>query len=285
MPALFWYNCLATIGVSIAAFTIYKKRLRTEFSTWLVFYLFATSLPWLGEFAVLGLFNSYAYKPGLFDNPWADNIAAHLILNSTLWPGTAMLVVGYRLGYGWISLITASFLVVEFQFLKLGIYEQHWWRYYMTAVALVIFLMIAKKWFRTMDKKRYGLPRFITLYLAAFVIIHLPTPLLLLFGKQYYNVNLVEDIYRSSTIFILFYQLAETFVVMYLFFLKRWFWKLSAYVISLGGQLLLANGNILIIQGDWTLLYSLLLYAITLTLSLFMEKHTLLPLKSGSHLE
>lgn len=53
MSALFWFNCLAAIGVAIAAFTIYNKRHRTGLSTWLVFYLFATSLPWLGEFAYL----------------------------------------------------------------------------------------------------------------------------------------------------------------------------------------------------------------------------------------
>lgn len=285
MSALFWFNCLAVVGVVITAVTIYNKRHHTEISTWLVFYLFVTSLPWLGEFAVLGLYNSYAYKPGVFENPWAENIVAHLILNSTLWPGTALLVVGYRLGYGWISLITAFYLLMEFLFLKLGIYEQHWWRYYMTAVALVIFLVISKKWFSIMNEKRQGLPRFITLYFAAFVIIHLPIPLLLLCGKQFYSVNLAQDMYRSSTIFILFYHLVETAVVMFFFFLEKWFWKLAPYVISIAGQIFLASKSILIIQDDWKLVYSLLFYAITLSLSLLMEKYTLLSSTSHPHLD
>lgn len=242
-----------------------------------MFYLFATSLPWLGEFIVLGLFNSYAYKPGIFANPWLENIVGHLILNSMLWPGAAVLVVGYRLGYGWISLITAAFLLAEYLFLKLGIYEQHWWRYPMTAVTLVIYLTISKKWFPIMNEKRRGLIRFITLYLAAIVIIHLPIPLLLFYGKQYYSVGIAQDMYRSSTIFILFYQMAETLVVMFFFFLEKWFWKLVPYVISLAGQIYLASRNILIIQDNWSLLYSLLLYVITLTLCLLMEKYTLRP--------
>lgn len=203
MSALFWYNCLAAIGVGIAASTIYKKKHLTSVSTWLVFYLFATSLPWLGEFAVLGLFNSYAYKPGVFDNPWAENIVGHLILNSTLWPGVAMLVVGYGLRSGGISLITAAFLLVEYLFLRAGIWAP--------LVALlhdrgyVSYLFYdCKKWFPMMNKNRHGLSRFITLYLAAVVIIHLPLPLLLLYGKQYYHVAYAEDMYRSSTIFICF---------------------------------------------------------------------------------
>ena len=278
MSALFWFNCLAAIGVGIAAFTIHNKKHLTELSNWLVFYLCATSLPWLGEFAVLGLFNSYAYKPGVFENPWAENLVGHLILNSTLWPGVAMLVVGYGLRSGGIALITAAFLLVEYLFLKAGIYEHHWWRCSMTAVTLVIYLTIAKKWFPIMNAKRHGLPRFITLYLAAVVVIHLPIPLLLLYGKQYYNGAFAQDFYRSSTIFILFYQMAETWVVMYFFFLKKWFWKLVPYVISLGGQAFLTSRNILIIQDGWNLVYSLLLYAGTLTICLLMERYTLRPL-------
>ncbi len=277
MSALFWFNCLAVIGAGIATFTVYKKRHLTGLSTWLVFYLFATSLPWLGEFAVLGLFNSYAYKPGVFENPWAENIVGHLILNSTLWPGVAVLVVGYRLGYGWISLIAAAFLLLEHLFLSLGIYEHHWWRCYMTAAAIILFLVISKKWFPFMNKTRRGLPRFITLYFAAFVIIHLPIPLLLLYGKQYYNVNLAMDMYRSSTIFILLYQLVETLEVMFFFFFDRWFWKLVPYVISFAGQIFLASRNILVIQDDWSLGYTQLIYAIVLTLCLIMENYTLRP--------
>lgn len=88
------------------------------------------------EFIVLGLFNGYAYKTGIFTSPWAENILGHLILNSTLYPGTAILVAAYSLGYGWISLITVIYLLLEYLFLKLGIYEHHWWQYYMTAIAI-----------------------------------------------------------------------------------------------------------------------------------------------------
>jgi len=33
MSAVFWFNCLATVGVGIAAFTIYKKRRLAGLST------------------------------------------------------------------------------------------------------------------------------------------------------------------------------------------------------------------------------------------------------------
>ena len=62
MSNLYWYICLAIIGIAIAVYTIYKKRDIYRVSTLLVFYLFTACLTWIGEFIVLGLLNSYGYK-------------------------------------------------------------------------------------------------------------------------------------------------------------------------------------------------------------------------------
>jgi len=122
MASITWYCLIASIGVVMAAFTIYKKRDVAKVSTYLVFYFFATCVTWIGEFTVLGLFNSYAYKPGIYTDPWAENILGHLILNSTFYPGTAIFVAAFSLGYGWISLMTVFYLLIEYWFLKLGLY-------------------------------------------------------------------------------------------------------------------------------------------------------------------
>jgi len=63
MLSIYWYCLLAIIGVGITAFTIYKNR-DIKLSTFLVFFLFATCVTWIGEFIVLGLFDSYFYKTG-----------------------------------------------------------------------------------------------------------------------------------------------------------------------------------------------------------------------------
>ena len=100
MPNVFWYICLAIIGVASAAYIIYKKRDVYKVSTLLIFYLFTASLTWIGEFTVLGLFNSYAYKTGVFADPWAQNLLGHLLINTTLYPSTAIVMVAYSLRYG-----------------------------------------------------------------------------------------------------------------------------------------------------------------------------------------
>lgn len=277
MSALFWYALLAFAGIGIAVFTIYRKGRITELSTWLVFFLFATSLTWLGEFTVLGLFDSYAYRPGLSHDPWAENLAGHLILNSTLWPGCAMAVVTYSLGYGAIALFSVGYVLIEYLFVQSGLYDQHWWKYYMTAVAVLLYLTICKLWFPVMSRNRHGVIRFVTLYFAAFVILHWPFPLLLLAGKQYYNVEFAENLVRSSTIFILLYHLIETFIMMMFLFLDRWYWRLMPYAVSFLGQVILINHNILLMLDEWKLWYTLMIYALTITLCQLMELNTLRP--------
>lgn len=100
MSNLFLYILLAIIGVGIVIFTVYMRKNIYKVSTLMVFYLFAAGGTWIGEFIVLGLFNSYAYKTGLFTDPWAQNLLGHLILNTTLYPAVAIVMVAYSLGYG-----------------------------------------------------------------------------------------------------------------------------------------------------------------------------------------
>lgn len=276
MPGLWWFTGLAVIGAVLAIFTIYKKRRLCGLSAWLVFYLFATGITWVGEFIVLGLFGSYAYKPGVFADPWAENLLGHMILNSTLWPGTAVLVAGFRLGYGWIALISGGYVLVEWLFLKLAIYEQHWWRYYMTAGTVVLFLVIARYWFTLMNEKRHGWPRFATLFFAMLVVIHLPNPLLLLAGKQYYNAGLAANLVLSSTLFSFCYHSAEAFLAVTFFTLGR-YWKLVPFVTAVAGQTFLAARHILVFRGGWNLYCLLLVYLLGLGICLLLEKYVLRP--------
>ena len=282
MSSLFWYNCLAIIGVGIAVYSLYMKRYTYKISTLVVFYLFATSITWIGEYVALGIFNGYAYKPGVFADPWAENITGHLLLNSTIWPGAATLMVAYSLGYGWFPLITAPFILAEYLFAKLGIYEQHWWKYYMSVIVVVLFLTISRKWFVQMNHTRYGLTRAVIFYFIGLLIIHTPVPLLLLFGKQYYSLGLVENmfgnLYRSSTIFIFAYHLIESFLlVFFVCIFNKWLWKLVPFIIAFVGQSTLAKMNILIFQDGWQLLYTNLIYAICLIVFILIERYTLRP--------
>ncbi len=282
MTSLLWYIGLTTIGVAITVFVIYTKRHTYKISTLVVFCLFAASITWIGEFLVLGIFNSYAYKPGISTDTWAENLAGHLFLNVSMFPAAAVLMATYSLGYLGVSMITAAFILTEYLFVKLEIYEQHWWKYYMSGINIIAFLVIVKKWFAKIKHIQYNIPRLLTFYFIGFLIIHTPTPLLLLLGKQYYSLGLIDKIvdnmYRSSTIFIFSYHLIEvTFLVFFVCVLDRWYWKLVPFVIAAVGQSILAKMNILIFMEGWKLIYSIAIYYVCLVIFILIENHTLKP--------
>ncbi len=282
MTSLLWYIGLSAISVIIAVFTIYKKRHTYKISTLVVFFLFTSSITWIGEFTVLGIFNSYAYKPGISTDPWAENLAGHLFLNASMFPAAAILMVTYPLGYLGVSLITATFILAEYLFAKLGIYEQHWWKYYMSGINTIVFLVLSKKWFAKIKHTQYNIPRLLTFYFVGFLIVHIPAPLLLLLGKQYYSLslitNLVENMYRSSIIFIFTYHLIEVaLLVLCVCVRDKWYWKLVPFAIAYVGQSILAKMNILIFIEGWKLIYSLLIYTICICIFILIEKYTLKP--------
>ncbi|MGE5630937.1 MAG: hypothetical protein ACM3TR_07570 [Caulobacteraceae bacterium] len=275
MSNLFWYCSLAVIGLVCIFFAMYKNE---NYVTFILFYIFTTSITWFGEFVALGIFSGYAYKPGVFTDPWAENILGHLILNSTLWPGTAMLVARYSLGYGWILLITAVFILAEYLFVILGVYEQHWWRYYMSAIIVVSFQVISKKWFIRMNQFRHGFTRHITFFFVAFLIMYSPNPLLLIAKMQFYRMGWVGNKYLDSSILtFIYYPLLCSITVFFVCMLDKWYWKVVPLIIFIISDINLVNTNMLIFQHGWNLFYLAITHALCLAAFITLEKHVLKP--------
>lgn len=279
MPNLVWYIGLAIIGLTSASYAIYKKKDVHKVSTLLVLYLFAAGAAWIGEFIVLGIFNAYAYKTGLYESPWAQNLLGHLLLNTTLYPAVGVVMVAYSLRYGWISFVAALFTFIEYSFIKLGIYEQHWWRYYMTTIIVVGLLLIDKKCYAKMKQGCSGVTRAIIFFFVAMIVVHTPAPILLLLRKQYYKISFINnffvDLYLSSIIIIFIYHLIECFLlVLFTCILKKWYWRVMPFIISIAAQSIFAKMGILITEHGWNLFYTLLTYEIFIGVFILIERYT-----------
>ncbi|MDP4146448.1 MAG: hypothetical protein Q8936_18520 [Bacillota bacterium] len=282
MLNLFWYIGLAGIGVASSIYAVLNKRTVCKTSTLLVLYLFTAGVAWIGEFTVLGLFNAYLYKTGVFADIWEGNLLGHLILNTTLYPAAAVIMAAYSFRYGWISFISIFFTSIEYLFVKLRIYEQHWWRYYMTAVIVFVILVISNKVFKKMNEGCSGLVRAIIFYFPAMVIIHIPAPILLLLGKQQYRLSfvssLVKDFYLSSIIIIFSFHVIECLLaVIFACILKKWYWKSLSFIISIVVQSVFAQMGILTLHNGWRLIYTLFFYEISIMIFFLLEKYTVKP--------
>jgi MFS family permease len=271
VPNLFWYYGVTIIGLGMFVFTIFKKNNTPMIS--LVFFL-TISLLTVGEFFILIVFDAYAYKPEVFTDIFADSLVGHLLGNLFLWAGAANLVVNFSLGNRWIFLLSGIFMLIETLFLRLGIYEHHWWQTYFTGIAVILSMNIKKYWVSKLDEKPYKFLRYMTFYLFALVFIHVPTHLLLLTGKQHYSFGQIENFYRNSILFGLPYHAGMAFI--YVFFccvLRKKFWQLAPILFFGVSDFILVNMNILIFQDHWNFFYLTIFRTISLAIFVLFKNY------------
>ena len=279
MPNIYWYIGLSIIGIVSTAFAIFSRKHIHNVLTMIVFYFFASGAAWIGEFIVLGLFDSYAYHTGLYESPWAQNLLGHLLLNTTLYPATAVIMAAYTLGFSWVMLVAASFTIIDYLFVNHGLYEHHWWKYYMTFITVIIFLPLTNIAFTMLKNNSSKAMRTAIYFFVAMLIIHLPAPILLLLGKQYSQIsfinNLFPDVYRAAIMINFTYHLAESaWLVYFTCILKKWRWAVLPFIISIVFQCAFYKYGILIIHDNWHFVYTLLIYEIFLLAFVLLERHT-----------
>ncbi|WP_176560377.1 hypothetical protein [Brevibacillus dissolubilis] len=274
MPNIFWYYGLIVIGAVITGYTIYKMRNIADLFT---YFLFATAWSWVGEAIVLFVLNAYAYKPGLYTDPFAENIIGHIIANSALWASAALAVMCFQLSYLWIGFISVFFMLIEEVFLKVDVYSHHWWHTYMTGIITFIFMVVMKKCYAIVNEKKYKLPRNMVFWTVAWIIIQTPTSVLMLYGKQFFHVNWVDNIYRDSTLFTGFlYHVCMAFII--LFFLCRKLhpvWYVVPLFTLVASDLFLWKLNILVFYNNWKMSYLVFIRAASLLIIILLEKFTL----------
>ncbi len=280
MTDYIWYYSLAAVSFITGLWVIIQKRKTYPVSTMMIYYLFATGITWIGEFIVLGIFHSYEYKTGLYDSIWAQSLIGHLLLNTTMFPAAGLIMVTNSRSYLRSALIAAVFVVIEYLFHELGIYVQHWWRYYMSAVNLFIFEAVSRIWFNKMVRPFRRSTRAVVLYFVGMVIIHLPSPLLLLYGRMNYTMEwiyqMVHDIYITSIIISFFLHLLESLLlVLVACILKNPLWKLVPFIISAAVQTLFARTGIMVVNHGWKPIYTILVSALSITVFYLIEKSSL----------
>ncbi|MCZ8521081.1 MULTISPECIES: hypothetical protein [Paenibacillus] len=273
MPNIIWYYGLIVIGTAIAGYTVYRKGNAADVFT---YFLFTTAWTWVGEAVVLFVFNAYAYKPGLYTDPFQENIIGHMIANST-WASTAVWVLYFQPSYLRIGLIAAGFMLTEEVFLRSGSYSHYWWGTYMTGICIFIFMAVMKKWYILLHETERQSPRITVFWTIAWVILQTPTSVLMLFDNQFFRVYWTANLYRDSTLFsgFLYHVLAAFIVIFFMYVPKSKYWKAAPFLILVCGDILLWNAGVLILYNDWKLIDFICIRAASLLLIYLLEQFTL----------
>ncbi|KRE99401.1 hypothetical protein ASG89_27975 [Paenibacillus sp. Soil766] len=187
------YLILVAISMSSFVILLFQKR-----STWPLFLLLAYSgMIYLFEFFIFVCFNSYRYIPQVVSIPYYDNAVGAIISNLLSVPVAATYITVYRLSWIWIICLAFLFGGIELLFLRLGVYEQSWWRTIYTIVALLFFFLLARKWPSWLSRGKRVF-KLVTLAMFAWSIVATLVFLFALSGIRIFHIGLFQDPYHDD---------------------------------------------------------------------------------------
>lgn len=221
-PNYVWYFLLFGLSLIVLIFTLIKHKDKKRL---LQTYFFISGLAYILDYLVLVILNAYQYKPLLLKSYWLDNIIGAIASQGITIPTAAVVAAGFHFRLAKILMVTLGILGIEWFFLKLDLYEHHWWRIWITGILLPICFYIAKGWYHLL--KRPGpFVKFFTMYLTIAVYINtLHFILFMLFSIPTYSIHWFEDPIRDSlavnALYIFCFIFLFTFIIIYKF---QWRW-------------------------------------------------------------
>lgn len=193
MPNYIPYLILTLISLTLLVSIMVRER---QFGM-IVLFLSYSGMVYVAEFFVMVWGNSYEYFPEVLGNRYYDNVAGAAVSNLLIIPALGMVVAVYRLKFRWFILFAASLAGVEWLFIRLHIYEPHWWKIPYTWAALIFFFYLTTFWLNQL-RKGIGFYRFVSLWMQAWGAIGTVMFILGAMGIRYYHFGFFENMYRDD---------------------------------------------------------------------------------------
>ncbi|MGM7721486.1 hypothetical protein [Metabacillus sp. Hm71] len=211
---------------------------------------------YLFEYAILVLFKSYEYFPGVFKDDYFDNVLGANVSNGFIVPSVTVLIAVFDLGFWWIILITIGFFGIEELFLYLGVYRHFWWKTIYTSICLFIFFYLGKYLWRML---RYHVDRF-TLRITVLYFVNITIQgtfmfyLVAIFHLFFFHVNWFDDPSRDHiTLVTLYFFIDSIFFSLVVVLRTYWFWHALLIIGLACVNLFLHQLGILKVSGNWVL--------------------------------
>ncbi|MBO7746917.1 hypothetical protein I8J29_22110 [Paenibacillus sp. MWE-103] len=139
-----WYLLLGLATLIQVVYALYRSENR--FRTF-AFYLSLVGLPLYFETFIMIFLHAYVYCPRIIQNPkldpFNDSLAGNLFSQFGV-ASSALLLIIRRKPFYWHAVVALVYAMVEVLFVHLDIYRHHWWRTWMTFLALLVFFAISK---------------------------------------------------------------------------------------------------------------------------------------------
>lgn len=252
-----WYVLLGIISIISIVLALYKSNNRIFIIGFILVILGAT---FHIEMLVLTAFNGYRYYPKILSDPFLDaalgNYFSQILITSTV-----ALVIAYKIPTAWNFIIAGIYYVIEELFIKLGIYQQHWYKSWYTSLGLILSIWFCKKWYYHLLNYPKTFLYYISLYLGARAIFSLIILFKYFFQIEIININFVFDEFsRNQAVLIVTYGIIWIIMMIIIYRLNiKWMWKGGIFVLLFITQYFLIKiAGVIIVKNGWFFVVTLL---------------------------
>ncbi|MDR6879244.1 hypothetical protein [Bacillus sp. 3255] len=218
---------VAVCTIALSVMLLHKRALSP-----LILLLSYSGMIYVFEFFIFVLFHSYSYSPKIVGTSYYDNVLGAVFSNLISVPAAAAYVAVYQLSWRWIAFFAFAFGAIELSFLRLGIYEHHWWRTAYTIVSLIIFFRLARQWPIWLSGRHQAI-KFVTLVMFAWSVVATMIFVFALTNIRIYHVGIFEDPYHDDIFFSAMYGFVKALLLAVAVTVSHRLWRRALWLLLL----------------------------------------------------
>lgn len=236
------YILLALSGLLPAVWLMARRRDPALPATWFA----AAGVVMLADWLAFGIYHLYDYMPGLAADPGLDSMLGVVLAEVLFVSSAAMLQAALLPGWTGPAAATGLFLLIEWLFLRWGIFWQKGWPIWYSGLLFPLYFWLAGwfyHWAREEGLARGG-ARFLFRVLLIFLLVSLYSSVLRVGELMETNLMILpHDAGNGSLVRLLFFGMISAPVGLWVLMaghVARW-WRLAGAVILLAGLLYLTD--------------------------------------------
>lgn len=245
-----WYVFLGIIAIITMVFTLYKS-VNRKFIIGFSFAVLGVML--YVEFTLVTILNAYSYFPKISSKQFLDSVIGNYF-SQFLLVATAILIIVYKIPTIWNFIIVGIYCFIEEFFLKLGVYQHHWYKTWHTFIIVLLLFWVAKKWYNNMS----GFPNRFIYYLSLFTGANALFSITIMiyfyaFSIEVINLpNVFTEFLKNQILFIIALRSIMILIMIILYQLKlKWVWRGTVFVFLFIIQYFLIKTGIITIKDGW----------------------------------
>lgn len=275
-----WFLILFFVSIILLSYTLLKsKRRKRDFGFFFSMFGFAFVI----ETVIYIFLKAYEYYPRIIpQSPKNDGVIGNIASQFAI-TVVALFICIFDISLIGVIILGFIFFLIENLFLTLGIYQDFWYKPWITFVITIIGFEVVKKWYKTTFTSKSELVHYTNVILGVLALF-LPTTnwIGILSGYVAVKANILIDPYISHAVVSIPKYLIQINMVYFLYrYRAGWVWNAVGIAVVFIGDAVLYYTKLIYIKDNWLLIFSGISVITTYLYVFAMEKLLYPGVKTG----